>query len=223
MAAKKEDTKVETVVIDEETKATVNCLAATVRKVVKALECKFGIDIDRDGKVGSTRLGALYVLFGISLIGAIGATTIVQYYDGDAKYGTYKVVSDDAGTATLTVDAVAANVSGTTLAATGNITGGAFIIGGTQSASITTNDSTLTVTDNNVYITSSVVTTTALQNVSVAGVDFTLINVGTNAVVIEDSSNVESSGALTLGQYDAVTFHAYTTSNLIQVTAVENN
>ena len=54
------------------------------------------------------------------------ASTVWKLYDADSVKGTCKVVSDDAGAMTLTVDAVAAAVSGavsaTTLTASGAVT-----------------------------------------------------------------------------------------------------
>ena len=44
-----------------EKKADVNEVAYTVRKVIKVLEDVFGVDIDRDGKVGSASLGNILV------------------------------------------------------------------------------------------------------------------------------------------------------------------
>lgn len=57
------------------------------------------------------------VLVGLNVM---AATTRWKLFDGDAIKGTAKIVSDDAGTATLTVDAVAATITGDV---TGDLTG----------------------------------------------------------------------------------------------------
>lgn len=103
-----------------------NGLAAKVRIVEKKLErlhawleTIHGVDIDGDGMVakitdsGKSAIGVVVMIAMIGLVGsALWATTRVwaPVNDGDsATMGTCKVDSDDAGTCTLTVDAVAAD------------------------------------------------------------------------------------------------------------------
>lgn len=113
--------------------AQANSVAAEVRKVSKLRELiqaegaavlaklkgvRPGDVYDRAAELG--KLAKLLVI-GLLVVGVSHAESIIDLkYDGDATKGTYKVVSDDAGTITLTVDAIAANVTG---GVTGDVTG----------------------------------------------------------------------------------------------------
>ena len=93
----------------------VNEIAAQVRKIKSWLEKVLGMDIDGDGAVGGSRISAL-VVTAILCAGIViaGSTTQYQTYNGDAVHGTFKVVDDGAGTATLTVDAISVSTLTTT-------------------------------------------------------------------------------------------------------------
>ena len=66
------------------------------------------------------------------------ATNLWVLYDSDATYGTCKAVSDDAGTITLTVDAVSVGaVSMTSLATSADVT---FVLGSTEAFTLTCSD-----------------------------------------------------------------------------------
>jgi len=83
------------------------------KKVVKQVEAKLGVDLDGDGKAGNARVFALFALSVLLFVGVAHGKNLFTLHNADAKHGTFKVLSDDAGTATLTVDAVAATVTAT--------------------------------------------------------------------------------------------------------------
>jgi len=81
--------------------ASTNKVWATVRKVVKVLERMFGVDIDRDGKVGVVRVG---VLVTFALVCAAGLVCAGVVWDvSSSSQGNLKAESSS-GQITLTVD-----------------------------------------------------------------------------------------------------------------------
>ena len=90
----------------------VNAISRIQKKIKNQCETILGLDIDGDGKVGGFAAWGLIAIVAICLIAGAGfaTTTLWQLYNSDSVHGTVKVVSDDAGTATLTVDAIAASV-----------------------------------------------------------------------------------------------------------------
>jgi len=65
------------------------------------------------------------------------ASTLWKLFDSDATKGTCKVVSDDAGAATLTVDAVAGDVTGAVAATTLTASGVTGLSGATTLSGVT--------------------------------------------------------------------------------------
>jgi len=104
----------------------------TALKKIKAwLEEKAGMDLDGDGKIGSVRLYALLCLLVVTLVGSFAmkahAADLFVLYDNDAVWGTFKVTSDLAGTATLQVDAISATLYSTLNVAGAVTTAGSII------------------------------------------------------------------------------------------------
>ena len=101
----------------DDVKAQVNSNSATIRLVIKALENVFGIDINRDGKVGRTYLPLLLTIMLISGL-AFSAEVLRDGWGTGENFGTYAVYGDDAtDTARLQIDSATIttlNVSGTT-------------------------------------------------------------------------------------------------------------
>lgn len=87
---------------------------AVLKRLKNAAEIHWGVDIDKDGKIGGRApVWSLLAVLLVSVVIAMATSDIVVWYDSDATKGTAKITSDDAGTATLTVDAIAGNVTGT--------------------------------------------------------------------------------------------------------------
>jgi len=145
MAAKKKAAAPEAVSTPEKSDASdkkespklrksLDILWGVVRKMIKELEEKYGLDIDRDGKIGSAKVWMLGAIASVCLIAgiALGAAGDVQvYYDGDATWGTAKFVSDLAGDITLTVDDLAI-LDSVTIAGDFDITGDLTVTGTTE-------------------------------------------------------------------------------------------
>jgi len=158
-------------------------------------------------------MAALCFLFVVSV--GLGARTIVLYYDGDATYGTYKVVSDEAGTATLTVDAVAS-------ALTGNVTGD--VTGAITASSVVKTPTTIA---NGAGISTQTVAAAAyvLEPSAVHTQRFAAATAGTIVVIKNNAAtNVfidVAAGDVTLGDNDVVTL-GYLGGEWITVSTKDN-
>lgn len=106
---------------DDGLAAKVRKIEASVKAIILALEKQFGIDLNKDGKVGHTRIGfALLVALGFAI--TAGAATIWNLRDAANTYDVIKVT--DTGDLTVAGDVSladtgsvikAGSVSGTTL------------------------------------------------------------------------------------------------------------
>lgn len=91
---------------------TVQALHRKVDKITAALENILGIDIDRDGKVGSARLGVLLVSFIVSFCAvSLFAADIAEWDAGSGRTGDAKITHDGTDY-TLTIDKVAVDAGG---------------------------------------------------------------------------------------------------------------
>jgi len=97
----------------------VSYLERIVGKLKSIAEVHRGEDIDGDGKVGSGKILACVMAFCLTFVGMAIARDIISWTAGDGiNAGTATISTDDAGTATLTVDAITS-----ALTWTGDLTG----------------------------------------------------------------------------------------------------
>jgi len=110
--------------------------ASVGASVIKGVERKLGVDLDGDGKAGHARFGALMALIVLVSIGGAYGKSLFELADSSAKHGTFKVVSDDAGAATLTVDAIVASdaASATVTNVFGGVTNEIVVVSGIVTA-----------------------------------------------------------------------------------------
>ena len=108
--------------------ATLAYVARRVDKIVKWLEDKHGADVDGDGSSGYSRVGTMVLSCLVVVAIGLGVVFAENIDTKSAGTGTYSLdqASNGTGDITLTVDAVAADVTGavtaTTISASGVVT-----------------------------------------------------------------------------------------------------
>jgi hypothetical protein len=188
---------------------------------------------NKDGEVGSARVWAISLLCVVSLaIVALGSTVVFQPIStGDAAVkGTCNVTSDDAGTATLTVDAVAAALTGNV---TGNLTGN---VTGDVTGSVIDTGTALNVTNGQaVSLSGGVILLNGIggaddstNTVTVSGTVGTMTTLivaaaSSNLITIADSGTVYLSSAWLGDNNDCITLYVRTaTTNVVEVSSIDN-
>ena len=160
---------------------------AFIRRIKNELETLFECDFDGDGKVGAVSIRSVLATMAMCVLGtfAFGETVLWQLHDSDAVHGTTKVVSDDAGTATLTVDAIAGDVTGDIAGdVTGDITTDDINASGADSASLDVN---VPASTNAQMGTITVKSATAVASLDDADyIEYNLLNMYNSATAVVD-------------------------------------
>jgi len=136
--------------------------------------------------------------------------------------GFYAARVVDAQYTPASSEMLAAGVS-TDIKTSGDMTTSGDFVCTPEVLTISTNAYTLTPTCSYVVLDPAAVTTVTVANATAAGQMLTIVNkIATNAV-IADGSNIQGTGAITLGQWDSVTFIAeMSATNWVQ-TSTSNN
>lgn len=208
-------------------KSTASSLEKRVTRLeagMRILERQLGLDIDGDGKTGAIclRLAAL-----VSVLALVG---VLSYgYTVDRKVdstGTQIYLLEDSGN--LTIGGTVTSAGASTITAGGlTVTAGGLTVSdgvinlGTWSEA-TTADSVITNQAGVGLVTpgTSGATNTLAAPVA-AGEVMKLVNIAANTFIIAESGNVQSAGAMTLGQYDTIEFVAVST-NWVEVSRSNN-
>jgi len=127
----------------------------------------------------------------------------------------------------LDADALGLAVVGNVESTDDMTVGDDFAVGGLMvltptTVSISSNAYALTVTDSSLAFYANQVTTVTVANASTAGTYLEMVNMAATNVIFADSANVQSTGAITLGQYDSAVFRAYATNQWVLLSTSNN-
>ena len=111
-------------VSQNKTETRLSYLERVVGKCVKFLEDVHGADVDSDGKVGSTKIGTMLISCAFALILGVSAVFADNIDSKSLGTGTYSLdrASVNTGLITLTVDAIAADITGDTVSTLDTVT-----------------------------------------------------------------------------------------------------
>jgi hypothetical protein len=120
--AKKNGSDIEGRVAKLETKTS--AMGRILDRICQRAEQHWGVDLNADGKIGAGKVALMLVVLAVSFgigLGIAHATSTVWDITSTAK-GTCKVTSNDAGTATLTVDTLSCTTFSPAITAISNAT-----------------------------------------------------------------------------------------------------
>lgn len=152
-------------------------------------------------------------------VGHLQVETDIDLTGGIMSNGTLTGMTLTSPTITSPTISGAGTYSGTSVRATS--------FAGVGIATTTTNTAVLALTGGEYELSNtdaaSITNTIAVVAAGTVGNYVSIWNVGTNEIVLTETSPLISGGTLTLGQWDGATFRWQATNRLIQKTAVMNN